>query len=100
VARRNPAANAATSVDAAVVVYQLATFPWSHCRASVVFPYPAGATSILILPWLSSSSVVNRGRSMIRRRRIGCLVAVPSPMSRQQAPQARFDTISLFSPFE
>ncbi len=29
--------------------------PSSHCRASVVFPYPAGATSILIRPWLSSS---------------------------------------------
>ena len=35
---------------AGVPVYQAALLPSSHCRASVVLPYPAGATSILILP--------------------------------------------------
>ena len=69
-------------------VYQAEVFPSSHCLASVVFPYPAGATSILILPWLSSSRVVNRGRSMIRRRLTGGLGAVPSPMSRWRTPQS------------
>ncbi len=76
-----PAASAAISPDDFPNEYQAEGLSASHCRASVVFPYPAGATSILMRPWLSSSRRVNRGRSMIRRRPT-CAVAVPSAILR------------------
>jgi hypothetical protein len=65
----NPAASAATSADAGVAVYQTAFLAASHCRASVVLPYPAGAISICTraLDW--SSKANRRGRSMILRLR-------------------------------
>ena len=66
----SPTASAATSALAGLPRYQAARRPSrsSHSLASVVFPYPAGATSRMIRAPLSSSMRVSRGRSMIRRR--------------------------------
>ena len=38
-----------------------------HCLASVVFPYPAGATSRIVRALVCSSWSSSLGRSMIRR---------------------------------
>src|SRR5690348_17435365 len=39
---------------------------WDHCRASVVFPYPAGAASTETRePPPASNRAINRGRSMM-----------------------------------
>ncbi|HET9436917.1 MAG TPA: hypothetical protein VFO64_01855 [Gaiellaceae bacterium] len=46
--RAMPSARAATSVEEDRAVYHVATRPSraTHCSASVVFPYPAGPTSM------------------------------------------------------
>ena len=67
-----------TSADAGVPRYHAARLSSSHSWASVVLPYPAGATSRMIRAPLSSSIRVSRGLLMIRRRltasryRTGC----------------------------
>jgi len=62
-----PAARAATSAYAAVPWSQACLRCCIHCRASVVFPYPAGATSMITRAVVSSSRRVKRGRSMMWR---------------------------------
>ena len=57
-------AKTAGSREAGVIRYHAADFVAIHCRASVVFPYPAGATRRMIFASVSSSSLSRRGRSM------------------------------------
>ncbi|MEX2646349.1 MAG: hypothetical protein WD249_08815 [Gaiellaceae bacterium] len=66
-----PAASAATSEDAGLPRYQPCGRVSSHCRASVVLPKPAGATSMIVRAFVSSSSRVIRGRSMMWLRARG-----------------------------
>jgi hypothetical protein len=67
-----PSASAATSVDDERAVNHVPRRPSraTHCSASVVLPYPAGATSIRTRALESSRSVNNRGLSTILRLRI------------------------------
>jgi hypothetical protein len=67
-ASARPITSWAMSADPARAVYQYApVWPSTHCRASVVFPYPAGAISRIVRAVVSSSSLSSRGRSMMRR---------------------------------
>ena len=60
-----PAIRAATSAVAAVPRYQTCGRSATHSRASVVFPKPAGATSISARALALSSSRVSLGRLMM-----------------------------------
>ena len=70
--RASPSASAATSVADERAVNQAPHLPSraTHCSANVVFPYPAGATSIRTRAFDSSRSANSRGRSTILRLRI------------------------------
>src|SRR5262249_20972158 len=69
--RAIPRASAATSVDDDLAVYQAPTRPSRvvHCSAGVVFPYPAGPTSVRMRALDPSRSANRRGRSTILRLR-------------------------------
>ena len=69
------AARWATSAEAGVACNQACGRVCTHCLASVVLPYPAGARSKMTCAEFSSSRRVKRGRSMMWRLPCGgCLL--------------------------